>query len=73
MRELLIFESIKQKMQNSNIQNEENGAKNITKNTRAGQFSRFAKCIISHEILNDFARYKHQSCLFLTHDHNHTN
>ena len=37
MRELLIFESIKQKMQNSKIQNSENGAKNMTNNTRTGQ------------------------------------
>ena len=72
MRELLIFESIKQKIQNSNIQKLRNGAKNKQKNTRHPHFSRFANSMISHEILNDFARYKHQTCLILTHEHNHT-
>ena len=71
MRELLILESIKQKMQNSNIQILRNGAKNKLKNTRAGQFSRFANSMISHEILNNFARCKHQTCSILNKEHNH--
>ena len=73
MRELLIFESIKQKMQNSNIQITKNGAKNIPQEHALPSFSRFAFSIIFHEIDNDFARCKHQNCLFSTHEHNHTN
>ena len=71
MRELLIFEEINQKIQNSNIQNKQNGAKNTNKNTRQPVFSRFAKAMISHEIGNDFARCKHQNCLFSIKEHNH--
>ena len=73
MRELLIFESIKEnsKIQYSNIT--KMAPRTWAKNTRHPYFSRFAKAIISHEILNDFARCKHQTSSILTHEHNHTN
>ena len=73
MKELLIFESIKQKMQNSNFQKLRNGAKNTIRTRVMPRNPDFAFSIISHEIGNDFARCKHQSCLFLPHDHKHTN
>ena len=73
MRELLIFESIKQKMKNSNIQITKNGAKNKPQEHAPPSFSRYAFSIISHEIGNDFARCKHQNCLFSPHEHSHTN
>ena len=73
MRELLIFEAINQKMQNSNFRKLENGAKNMARTRAMPRNSRFANSIISQEILNDFARCKHQNCLFSSHEHNHTN